>query len=172
MKRLITSLQSAFSSWRMKLASLALIGTVALFCLTAASGADPERGLVGSWEVTVTPGDGSAPFRGLATYGSDGIAIGAGGGMPPSMATPIHGAWTRTGGHTFRGTAVQFVFDLDGSFTGSPGIYTFRMSETITIEGGGQAYNGVATGKVFGPAYPPEGIPVSVATHAERIVVE
>jgi hypothetical protein len=168
MKRLITSLQSAFSSWRMKLGLLALISTVALFCLTAASGADPERGLVGSWEVTVTPGDGGSPFQALATFGSDGIAIGVDSGMPLLKKTEGHGAWTRTGGHTFRGTAVQFVFDPTGS---PPVIYTVRLSETITLEGGGQAYNGVSTVKVFDPAGNLLfGFPAT--THAERIVVE
>jgi hypothetical protein len=172
MKRLITSLQSAFSSWRMKLGLLALISTVALFCLTAASGADPERGLVGSWEVTVTPGDGGSPFQALATFGSDGIAIGVDSGMPLLKKTEGHGAWTRTGGHTFRGTAVQFVFDPDVLVNGSPAIYTVRISETITLEGGGQAYNGVSTGKIFGPGFPPAGLDFGATTHAERIVVE
>jgi hypothetical protein len=171
MKRLITSLQSAFSSWRMKLASLALISTVALFCLTAASGANSERGLVGSWEITVTPG-GGPPFKTLATVGSDGIIIGVDASIPPSLVTPIHGAWIRTGGHTFRGTGVYFIFDPDGAFFGTPGsIYTVRLSETIALERSGQAYNGEGTGKIFDP----EGhllFSFSATTHAERIVVE
>ncbi|MCI0542100.1 MAG: hypothetical protein L0Z50_43470 [Verrucomicrobiales bacterium] len=169
MKSLITSLQRAFSYWRMKLASVALIGTVALFCLAAASGPHPERGLVGSWEVTVTPGDGSAPFQSLLTYGSDGVLTGVDGSLPPSLVTPNHGAWTRTGGHTFRFTFVEFAFDLDGSIFGSPGIYTVRISETLTFERGGQAYNGVWTGKIIGPAGP---FDIGGTSHAERIVVE
>lgn len=171
MKCLINSLRPAGSSSKLKIASLALLGTAALFCLAAATSPDSDQGdgtsqapvLIGSWQVTVTPSDGSPSFPSLLTYGSGGVLTGADGGVPPSQVTSAHGAWTHKSGHTFGFTFVELFFD-------PAGVFTVRISETLTFESGGHAYNGVWTGETLDPA----GNVVAEfggTSHAERILV-
>ena len=171
MKCLTNSLRPAGSSSKLKIASLALLCTAALFCLAAATSPDSDQGdgtsqapvLVGSWQVTVTPSDGSPSFQSLLTYGFGGTLTGVDASGPPSLLTALHGAWTHEGGHTFRFTFREFLFD-------AAGIFTVRISETLTLEPGGHVYNGVWNG-VF---VDPEGNVVATiggTSHAERILV-
>lgn len=107
-KSLTGLLQWSFSSWGTKLASVALIITVALFSLAAGAGDDndQERGkhyapgnhlhkLVGGWSVDTTVEIQQATFPSLMTFTSDGIVLTD---EPPSpFETTGHGNWVATG---------------------------------------------------------------------------
>jgi hypothetical protein len=166
--------------WKNRAMWLGLILALVILCVAAAQpesirgqNDDNAPSLVGTWQVTVTSGDGSAPFQSLVTYG---VLTGVDGSIPPSIVTPGHGAWVRTGAQKFRFTVREFIFDPDGSILGTPGRYTANITEDLKFERGGQdhkgewIYKGVWTGVILDPA----GnvlFPINGTSQAERIVV-
>jgi hypothetical protein len=93
--------------------------------------------LTGTWLLTITPDDPSAPpFPGLYTFTSDGVALFSSVGPPiPGLGNPGHGVWVRTGPNTFTATFTQFTFDdiftTNGSLVGTSTI-TMTGEDTFT----------------------------------------
>ena len=122
MKSLTGLLQRSFSSWGTKLASVALIITVALFSLAAGDDNDQERGkhhtprlerLTGAWSVDTTVLIQNTTISTLMTFTSDGIVLAD---EPPSPSeTTGHGNWVATGP---RSAAFTFRVLLGGGLGG------------------------------------------------------
>jgi hypothetical protein len=182
MKSLTEQLQRSFSSWGTKLASVAVIITVALFSLAAGSGDDndQERGkhnapqLEGSWEVTVTlhfpdGSDLTLPVPALVSHVAGGVTIASDPSQlapPPAglPTTPFHGAWASTGRKLYAFTAKWFQYD---AALGAWGEGTLREKVTMT---GRNSYEGEGTIEGVNPDGSPFGYGVS--TVATRINAE
>ncbi len=116
--------------------------TIASFLVVAAAppaGADDGDAprIEGSWFVTIPQADpGRPPMRAVATYGAGG-AFTTMLSVPPAGQSIFSGTWARTGPRRFSWTALSFVFDDTGAFTG-----IVLVRETVTIEPGGNSYAG------------------------------
>lgn len=143
-----TILGPVFSTWRMKLGLLALVITIALAValaligtqsVTAAGGAvAPE--IEGTWLATITVAGGPPPFPSLVTYARGGALIVTDSSVAPDSGNIYQGSWAMTGPHKYTFTFLGFQYDASGVLTGY-----FRGHETVQLESGGKAYNGVAT---------------------------
>ena len=122
MKSLTEQLQRSFSSWGTKLASVAVIITVALFSLAAGAGGgnDQERGrhdapgnrlhsLVGAWSVETTVVNQGVTFPALITFTSDGIVLADEPG--DAFETTGHGNWIATGRRSAAFTFLALIGD-------------------------------------------------------------
>jgi hypothetical protein len=105
--------------------------------------------IAGTWYVHATP-NGGPPFRGLITFSEGGgmIASAQGDNLPAfnSLATPGHGAWTRTGNRVFLFTFVQILYGPDGEYEGE-----IRVRHNATMNRAGTTWNGNLTLEVFDP---------------------
>ncbi len=108
-----------------------------------------QNSLAGSWSVNATP-DGGPPFRGLITFSEGGGMIASAQGdnllNQGSLATPGHGAWTRTKGHEYLFTFVQILYNADGVYDGK-----IRVRHTANLNKGGDTWSGQLTLEVFDP---------------------
>ena len=131
MKNLTGLWQRSFSSWGTKLASVALIITVALFSVPAGAGDDnnQESGkhdapgkrlqkLAGAWSVETTVVLQQATFPTLMTFTSDGIVLAD---EPPNpLETTGHGNWVATGRRSAAFTFRAFIgLEIDGQSSAS-----------------------------------------------------
>jgi hypothetical protein len=175
MKSLTGLLQRSYSSWGAKLASVALIITVALFSLAAGSGDDnnQERGkhnapqIEGSWLVTVTIPDGPPPFRAIETYSAGGGLLSTDGGTPPSAGHVYQGTWARTGRGEFAFTFLGLQYDAAGVHSGF-----IRVGATRTLERDANAYNGTDTVEFLDVNLNVVAGPFPGTTHGTRINAE
>lgn len=102
-----------------------------------AAGVAPE--IEGTWMAMITTPD-APPFPSLVTYARGGAVIVTDSSVPPALGNLYQGTWTRTGPHEFTFTFVGFFYNEEGVLDGY-----FRAHETIQLEPGGKAYNGVAS---------------------------
>ena len=148
MKSLTGLWQRPFSSWGTKLASVALIITVALFSLAAWAGDDnnQERGnhnapqIEGSWLTTVTIPGGPPPFPFLLTFGTGGDLVVTDSSGPPALGNVYQGTWVRKGDHKIVFSFLGFQYDALGVLAGY-----IRVHETIRIERSGNAYHSIVS---------------------------
>jgi hypothetical protein len=111
-----------------------LIGTQSV----AADNGTSAPELEGTWLVTVTIPDGPPPFPALVTYARGGALMVTDSSVSPALGNVYQGTWTRTGSHTFAFTFLAFQYDADGIFANY-----LRAHETLQLDPGGNAYNGV-----------------------------
>ena len=110
----------------------------------AGGGSAPN--LEGSWNVVVGPGS-PTEFRTLTTYAAGGGLMATAPVVPPPFhASTAHGTWERTGGHQFTYTFLALLYNPTGHFAG-----TLKVRETITLDNGGDQYDGTSSVEVFDP---------------------
>ncbi len=124
---------------------LALIITIALVAAMALIGAQsvtadngtaaPE--LEGTWLATVTIPN-SPPFPSLVTYARGGALLVTDGSVSPALGNVYQGTWIKTGSQTFAFTFWGLQYDANGVLANY-----IRAHETLRLESGGSAYNGV-----------------------------
>lgn len=125
-----------------------------------------RQSIVGSWEVTVTVrqhdedcanatplgGTSPNPFPALNTYHKGGTLSETGSRSPPSMRSPGHGIWERTGRDTFASRMRFQGFDVNGLlFT------NMDIRSDITLARDGMTFSAVsrfAFSFVDGPTLP------------------
>ena len=127
---------------------------------------DVSRSLAGTWFET----DEAAGFKFgvLVTFDS-------GGGLVATadidsikgknlLASPTHGAWVKTGGHSYRWFGKAFSFNDDtGALDG-----TYEIKETLTLLDGGDRFEGQGEFRLVGGSHPiPNFLPYT--TKGERI---
>lgn len=93
----------------------------------------------GTWLATITIPDGPPPFPSLLTYARGGALIATDSSVPPALGNVYQGTWTKIGAHKYAFTLMGFGYDETGVLTGY-----VRVHETLQLEPGGSAYNGVA----------------------------
>jgi hypothetical protein len=120
------------------------ISTLSLESLPPISSQGENEAPVGSWYFTVSSQTAPAPFKGLITFCEGGglVASGQGDillnpppGVPP-IATPGHGAWSRTANHEYLFTFRQIFYNGDGSYAGGAKI---RNAATLDKSGNSMA---------------------------------
>jgi hypothetical protein len=108
-----------------------------------------NNSIAGTWYVNATP-DGAPPFRGLITFSEGGgmIASAQGDNLTTfnSLATPGHGAWTRTGNREYLFTFVQILYNGSGEYDGE-----VRIRHNAVMNKAGTQWNGSLTLEVFSP---------------------
>jgi len=108
--------------------------------------------LTGAWQVEVTVRFdapdcttsppvpfGPNPFPGLQTFHDDGTLSETGSRSPPSMRSPGHGAWQRTGGRSYEARYTFQGFDANGLLATN-----MDIRSSITLSGDGETFTGVA----------------------------
>jgi len=175
-----TTNQSDRPAWRTRAAWLGLIPALLILCLAVVSKTESSSGYVesnaaqleGSWLVTVTLDiPGVPPFEALASYTAGGVLIVSDSSAFPTypMTTAYHGTWARKGGRDFVFTFMGFVYDNVDD--GAPdGLWKLINTESVTLEPGGDAYNGKGTLV----QHAPDGSEISyhLTTHGTRIKAE
>jgi hypothetical protein len=130
------------------------------------AGADGPKTIVGAWLTNVTPTLQPA-FVGLGTFNSDGTLTNTtSAALAFPTETPGHGAWVRTGRHTFAVTFVALIGDAAGSI-----FATAKVRATLTIGESGDEFTGVFRIDLIDPS----GVLIVSDTgtvHGTRIKVE
>ncbi len=103
--------------------------------------ASPE--IEGTWLAIIT-GDETPPFPTLLTYAGGGALTVTDSSVSPALGNIYQGTWAKTGPHEYAFTFLGFLYDETGVLTGY-----FRSHETVQVEPGGNAYNGVSTGEIL-----------------------
>ena len=149
---------------------LAALTTAAAAARPDERGRAPRKTMEGSWKVIVTPGQSPVPlpptFESIVTYvpggglvESDNLAV------PGSIASTGQGAWEFTGDRQFSFTFTKYLFSTQGQSLGSG-----RITETISLDAGGNEYTGQGTMELLNPA----GVVISavpLTTHGVRMRV-
>ena len=78
------------------------------------------------------------PFPALVTYARGGALTVTDSSVSPALGNVYQGTWTKTGPQTFAFTFLGFQYDANGVFANY-----LRARETLRLEPGGNAYNGV-----------------------------
>jgi len=120
----------------------------------------------GTWLVMVTTPDGLPPFPSLVTYASGGALTVTDSSVSPALGNVYQGTWAKIGPHKYAFTFLGFIYDEAGVFTSY-----FRGHETVQVEPGGNAYNGVSTGEILDVDMNVIAT-MSSTTHATRISVK
>jgi hypothetical protein len=124
--------------------SLLLVALITPFDAKAGGASAPS--LEGSWNVVVGPGS-PTEFRTLVTYAAGGGLMATAPVVPPPFhASTAHGTWERTGGHQFTFTFLALLYNPTGHFVG-----TLKVRETLTLDNGGDQYDGTSSIEVFDP---------------------
>ncbi len=100
----------------------------------------------GTWLLTVTI-QGSPPFPSLVSYARGGALMVTDSGPGPAAGNVYQGTWTKTGLDAFAFTFLGFQYNANGSLTNY-----VRGRDTLQIETGGLAYNGVTTIEILDTA--------------------
>jgi hypothetical protein len=179
MKSPITN-QPWWSVWRTRAAWLAAIPVLIILCLAAVPGQQASPGFVesnalqieGSWLVTVTLvlENGPPPFESVVSYTAGGVAIASDPSVYPLYGlkvaqTAYHGAWARNRGADFTFTMIGFQWDETVS---PPVLWKGIIKENMTLEPGGDAYNGKGTVEWYYPDGTFAGLN-ETTTHGVRI---
>jgi hypothetical protein len=111
-----------------------------------------DRTIVGAWQVevtvrvnapdctTATPVPfGPNPFPSLNTFHAGGTVSETGSRSPPSMRSPGHGVWERTGGRTYDARYTFQGFDANGFLATNMDI---RSAITLSLDG--ESFSGVS----------------------------
>jgi hypothetical protein len=123
---------------------LGAVGTLAVMGGAKTASADPlgecEDPVVGAWLDTGTFTINGVPVTALAfTSNCAGGVWLTYGNSPPTAAGPSFGAWTNTGGRTYRQHSVGFTFDNNGNQNGY-----FDVVEHIVLSEDCNSYTGSA----------------------------
>ena len=175
-----TTNQSDRPASRTRAAWLGLIPALLILCLAVASKTESSPGYVdntapqleGSWLVTVTLDiPGVPPIPALVSYTAGGVVMVSDPSVYPTypMTTAYHGTWARKGGRDFVFTFMGFVYDNVDD--GAPdGLWKLTNTESVTLEPGGDEYNGKGTLV----QHAPDGSEISydATTHGTRIKAE
>jgi len=92
----------------------------------------------GTWLAEITIPD-ELPFPSLLTYARGGALTVTDSSVSPALGNVYQGSWTKTGPHKYAFTVMGFLYDEEGVFAGY-----IRLHEIVTIEPGGNVYNGEA----------------------------
>ncbi len=108
--------------------------------------------IVGAWQVEVTVRFdapdcttsppvpfGANPFPSLNTFHAGGTVSETGSRSPPSMRSPGHGVWKRTGGRTYDARYTFQGFDANGFLATN-----MDIRSAITLAADGETFNGVS----------------------------
>jgi len=98
----------------------------------------------GTWLAMITATDGPPPFPSLLTYASGGALTVTDSSASPALGNVYQGTWAKIGPHKYAFTFLGFIYDEAGVLTGY-----FRSHDTVQVEPGGNAYNGVSTGEIL-----------------------
>jgi hypothetical protein len=99
-----------------------------------------SESIVGSWYLTIISETAPGPFKGEITFSEGGGLVASGQGDVlldpppgvPAIATPGHGAWTRTANNNYLFTFRQVFYNGDGSYAGGAKI---RNSAIVSKNG-------------------------------------
>jgi hypothetical protein len=132
---------------------LAIFTTVWVF---AQKGQD-EQGLIGSWDVAVTPRDCASgnpvpfppPFLALQTYDLGGTMLAANPGIPGDPRTRVggQGVWSHSGGREYSTAWRVLNFNPDGSYAGKD-----IIRDVVQVGLGGNSYTSTGTVEIYNPA--------------------
>lgn len=100
----------------------------------------------GTWLATITIPDGPPEFPSLVTYARGGALTVTDSSVSPALGNVYQGSWTKTGPHKYTFTVMGFLYDEEGVFVGY-----IRLHEIVTIEPGGNVYNGEASIEILDP---------------------
>jgi hypothetical protein len=145
------------------LVAFAVSSTVAL-AEEGHHGQSQVHDLTGAWLLTL--GSGTLVVQNFFHDGNLVSSAQGESGPLPALGTAGHGVWEKTGAKTFASTFVGIVYNDDGTLIG-----TLTLSQTGALNDSGDAFDGMAVGRLFGP----NGnlLQTLQATfHAVRIVVE
>ena len=137
------------------------------------AGGESAPQLEGSWvdDVAIVSGPSAGlTIKNLSTYSRGGglVTLPAGGIPPPLQSSAGHGTWIHSDGRTFTDTTLFFIYDPAGQL-----IATLKLHQSLTIDEGGDEYNGNSSFDVFDPAgnlIP--GFSGCSTVHGRRISVE
>lgn len=103
--------------------------------------------LTGTWELTITPDDGSPSFKGFYTFFADGNASFASAGPPiPALGNPGFGVWEKVKKNKFASLIRMISYTPDFQFDG-----TLKILANIQMTGPNQFVTS-DTVKVYDPA--------------------
>ena len=110
-----------------------------------------EKGLVGSWNLTVTlrdceTGASLVSFAAMNTYNKGGTTQQAAVPGPGGYALPGHGVWSHQTGRNYSGAFQFFNFNPDGSYAGK-----VIVRSTINLGQSGDDYTSTDTAEIFNP---------------------
>jgi hypothetical protein len=125
-----------------------------------AAGVSPE--IEGAWFTMVTIPN-YPPFPSIMTYARGGALNATDSSVSPALGNVYQGTWKKTGPHQFAFTLLGFQYDEAGVFIGY-----FRARETVQLEPGGNADNGVTSIEILDPEMNVIATDSST-THATRI---
>lgn len=126
---------------------------------TESSAVAPE--IEGTWLLTGTM-QGST-IRSLVSYARGGALMVTDSGPGPAAGNVYQGTWTKTGPDEFAFTFLGFQYSANGNLTNY-----IRGRETLRLEPGGLAYNGVTTIEIL-DAVQKVIETLSGTTHATRV---
>src|SRR5687768_7393696 len=133
----------SLQSWK----STAGLGLLSLLVLGGANRAPAQSAgtgkLEGTWFTQVSirncqTGAVVRTFPALNTFAPGGTLIDTTTGFSPSLRSPGHGSWEKTGGHSYRSVSVAFLFDATGNWTGIQ-----RLTQIIEVQN--DAFTSTAT---------------------------
>ncbi len=159
------------TSWKIRPGLVALgiiVALVVAMTMVGCQSATTESGAVapeleGTWLVTVTLQDGTPPFPSLISYARGGALMVTDTGPGPAAGNVYQGTWTKTGPQEFTFTFLGFQYDSRGALSNY-----VRGHETLQLESGGNAYNGVGTVEILGTDQEVSST-VGATTHATRV---
>jgi hypothetical protein len=125
------------------------------------AGVAPE--IEGTWLAFISNPSMPEPFPSLMTYARGGALIVTDSSGPPATGNVYQGTWTKTGPHQYTFTFMGLMYDETGALAGY-----FKTHETVTVEPGGNVYNGVSEG-VFYDVDMKVLFTVSGTSHATRV---
>ena len=138
-------------------ASLTIFVVAAFTQVWVSAQGDTGQGLVGSWDVTVTPRDCATgnpvpfppPFYGMQTYNLGGTMVESDAGIPGAPITRVggQGVWTHLRGREYAVAFRVVKFNPDGSPAGKDVI-----RDVISLGWGGDTYTSTGTIQIFDPA--------------------
>jgi len=99
--------------------------------------------IAGLWHVVHTQSDGSLFFEAYDRWQGDGTETELG-NLPPATGAVCLGAWKQDGKHVDLLTHVDWLYDLNGNWTG-----TLNLTETNKVSTDGNAYKGTFDAKFY-----------------------
>ncbi|HEY2446779.1 MAG TPA: hypothetical protein VGI20_13670 [Rhizomicrobium sp.] len=99
--------------------------------------------IVGLWHVIHTQSNGSLFFEAFDRWQGDGTETELG-NLPPATGAICLGAWAQDGKHVNLLTHVDWLYDLNGNWTG-----TLNLTEINKVNSGGNVYSGTFDAKFY-----------------------
>lgn len=132
---------------------LTLFAGAGMLSLTPATGAgtrEAQAGQIeGSWYTLVTIRDCATnaelrSFPALNTFAKGGTLIDTTAGVAPTLRSPGHGFWEKTGGRNYHSMTIALLFNATGATTG-----TQKLTQTIEIGGDRNTFNSTAVTEIY-----------------------